>query len=355
MATMHCSSTRMTGLLLLVFVWLVPQTTLAKVPKEDKKSFDALVKAVRQAGGYVHPSLGLISPAPSGASRGIGIVKPGKPTIEEGNDVVIKVPYGYQMTRPLALATLTEIIPPSVLIDAPLNELDDAALLVLLLVHEYGRGKQSKFYAYLQSLPSNGDCGWAQDVEDARNLPVGVDLDDIDEAIEYAYRVSNGMAGDYGEYLAQTGWPKEWKKDTGAALQWALCMVSSRGTAANSVVTAGGDPTNSQTSTGVRLVPLVDMANHHKSSFGFTELSGSERLVREDFMDATPEDAGAFVVRSCWKCGTTRVLEPGDEITVNYNLPAYGPVDWFLSLGFVPPEVYLNGGNAENNKRKVEL
>lgn len=23
---------------------------------------------------------------------------------------------------------------------------------------------------------------------------------------------------------------------------------------------------------------------------------------------------------------------------VNYNVPAYSPLDWFISLGFVPPE-----------------
>jgi hypothetical protein len=313
----------------------------ADVTKEERKAFHALVKAVERTNGFVHPSIGIVSPAPSGARRGIGIVKNAKPRIEKGSDIVIKIPYSYQMTRDLALSTITEQIPPMVLVDYPLLELDDAALLVLLLAHEYGLGKRSKFSAYIKTLPSleNGGCGWA-DVDDFRNLPPGVEVEDVEMAWNYAHRVSNGMATDYGEYLEKSSWPKAWKDDPAQALRWALCIVNSRGTAANAY--PGGD----SSAPGVRLVPLADLANHWKVTGGYIELSGKERVSKEDFMDAAPADAGAFVVRSTWKCGTTRELAKGDEITVNYNLPEFRAVDWFLSLGFVPKEVLIEGRSS---------
>mmetsp|Transcript_4967 Transcript_4967/g.11846 ORF Transcript_4967/g.11846 Transcript_4967/m.11846 type:complete len:341 (-) Transcript_4967:269-1291(-) len=318
----------LTGILVLV---------VAKVTKDEHKAFDRLVKAVIQEGGYVHPSIGILSPAPSGASRGIGMVKNVKPKIKSGRDMLMMVPYSYQMTRDLALSTLMEVIPPMVLVDAPLLELDDSALLVLLLAHEYGLGKNSKFLAYIEFLPtwqeSGGGCGY-ENVQDFRQLPTGVEPEEIDMAQQYASRVSLGMTGDYGEYLAQDAWPKEWKDEPALALRWALCVVSSRATAANR---RAGD---NDSGTGVRLIPLVDLANHRKASGGFIELSGNERIMYDDFMDATSDDTGSFVVRSTWKCGTSRVdLEKGDEITVNYNLPGYQAVDWFVSLGFVPAEL----------------
>ena len=312
----------------------------AKVTKDEQKAFDRLVKTVIQKGGYVHPSIGILSPAPSGATRGIGMIKDIKPKIEPGKDIVMKVPYAYQMTRDLALSTLTDVIPPSVLIDAPLMELDDSALLVLLLAHEYGLGKKSTFHAYIEFLPSwqegGGGCGY-ENVQDLRHLPSGVEPEDIDMAQQYARRVSFGMAADYGEYLAKDAWPNEWKGEPALALRWAMCVVSSRATAANR---RAGD---NNSGTGVRLVPLADLANHRKASGGFIELSGDERIVQGGFIDATSDDVGSFVVRSTWSCGTTRVdLEKGDEITVNYNLPGYQTTDWYLSLGFVPADLNLN-------------
>eukprot|EP00980_Cylindrotheca_fusiformis_P018692 scaffold6226_cov118-Cylindrotheca_fusiformis.AAC.6 len=341
--------------ILLSYVWTATTILLAdastNTKKEEQKAFRDLVRAIEyENGGFVHPSIGLIAPAPnSGASRGLGIVKNIKksPLDNNGNDVLIKVPYSYQMTRELALTTLTDVIPPTVLVEAPLYELDDAALLVLLLVHEYGLGKKSKFYPYIQTLPLLGaaGCGWwtTNDEEELfrGKLPAGVHVEDVKGALNYVHLVSHGMADDYASYLAQSSWPFEWKKDPALAIQWALCIVSSRGTAASSIAHhpgeegTGGDPLSS----GVRLVPLADLANHWKASGGFIELSGRERIVLGDFMDAVPNDSGAFVIRSIWKCGTTRELSVGDEITVNYNLPEYNAVDWFLSLGFVPTEV----------------
>jgi len=56
------------------------------------------------------------------------------------------------------------------------------------------------------------------------------------------------------------------------------------------------------------------------------------------FVDATEEDdAGTFVVRSL-RHGRRKALKKGQELLVNYNIPHYSPLDWFISLGFVPPE-----------------
>jgi hypothetical protein len=86
------------------------------------------------------------------------------------------------------------------------------------------------------------------------------------------------------------------------------------------------------------MVPLMDMINHDASAGGFVELTGKERLENGDFMDAlAEEDSGAFVVRSL-RHGRRKALKVSQELLVNYNVPHYSPLDWFVSLGFVPPE-----------------
>ena len=304
--------------------------TINAVSKAERKAFAALVKAVRSQGGYVHPSIDIVSPAPeSGAPRGIAIVKKVTRQNYDEEDILIKVPYSYQMSRELAYDTLLSVIPEEVLIELPLVDLDDAALLVLLLSHEYGLGKKSKFNAYIRTLPmQGGGCGWAQ-VDDLRHLPNGVDVDDLERATMYAHRVANGMAKDYGAYLAKSSWPKEWKEDPSQALLWALCIVNSRATAAYT------NPGRMDSPTGVRLVPIADMANHFSKAGNFTELSEPSN------------DIGAFVVQSVWKCGTSRDIRVGNEITVNYNLKHFGAIDWFLSLGFIPPEVATTAQYSE--------
>ena len=154
-------------------------------------------------------------------------------------------------------------------------------------------------------------------------------------ALPYAHRVANGMAGDYGQYLAKTYWPKEWKDDPSKALLWSLCIVNSRATAAYT------NPGRVDSQTGVRLVPIADLANHKSYSGGFTELTGQQQQQQKQQQQKQHEydDIGAFTVRSVWKCGTSREIVLGNEITVNYNLPEFSKVDWFLSLGFIPPEL----------------
>eukprot|EP00957_Ditylum_brightwellii_P127122 9692151-Ditylum_brightwellii.AAC.1 len=61
----------------------------ATLKKEAMESFELLRKAVEsEAGGYVHPSLGLLIPAPCGADRGLGVTTvQGAEDINDNNDV----------------------------------------------------------------------------------------------------------------------------------------------------------------------------------------------------------------------------------------------------------------------------
>ena len=66
----------------------------------------------------------------------------------------------------------------------------------------------------------------------------------------------------------------------------------------------------------------------------FIEIFSTEH---SDFVEATEADAGTFVVRSL-RHGRRKALKKGQELLVNYNIPHFSPLDWFVSLGFVPPE-----------------
>lgn len=82
---------------------------------------------------------------------------------------------------------------------------------------------------------------------------------------------------------------------------------------------------------------MADMINHDASAGGFVELMGEEKLENGDFIDVIEDDAGTFVVRSL-RHGRWKALKVGQELLVNYNVPHYAPLDWFISLGFVPSE-----------------
>jgi hypothetical protein len=168
---------------------------------------------VREETGYVHPDLGFLDPAPSsGAGRGLGMISdkyahcqmrcnPGildeketmgdldpfygyvapmdatslllkdfnmsvtdalevqnkRPELFAPEEILIRVPLSIQMTRTVALDTLTPLIPGHLHND--LNDLDDACLLVLLLVHERTKGLDSRFYPYIATLPDPPTCG----------------------------------------------------------------------------------------------------------------------------------------------------------------------------------------------------
>ena len=51
----------------------------------------------------------------------------------------------------------------------------------------------------------------------------------------------------------------------------------------------------------------------------------------------TEGDESIFVARSV-KNGKPHRLSKGMELLANYNVPDYSPLDWFLNIGFTPPE-----------------
>ena len=314
---------------------LISSAVFAEEPS-TKQLNDILVRLSNQIikeGGYVHPSLQLASPAPCGADRGvIGAdtdATGGRASSDEDNDSTIwlRVPFSYQITRNLALETITPLIPDDVLSMAPLQTLDDAALLVLLHVHLRGASsKKDKWYPFLTSLPDSPGCGWWSDDEDdsIKKIKVYEHIISNDVVVgsrQYVGRVSTGMDGDYGHYLAKKYWPKKWNGEAASAIEWALCIVSSRGTAASPSL--GGGST--------RLVPFADMFNHNLQSDGVFEIDENEINS-----EAGESLLGSFEIRR--RTGIDGSL-PGEEITVNYSLWGYSPEDWFLSHGFVPPEV----------------
>jgi hypothetical protein len=334
---------------------------------------------VRERGGYVHPDLGPLVPAPSGAARGLGMVRdsyhacqtqcmPGlasekwnaivsrktmfnhtastindsptqSPTSASSSsfpykqeEVLLRIPLSYQMTRTVALDTLLPRVSTEVQRKSNLHELDDAILIALLLAHERGIGRYSRWLPYIASLPLEPSCGYSRmlrpyllDSVNAMREELGMDVNgwsgEMLKATQYADRIANSLTRDFGSSLQHP-------KGVTALdnIQWALCQVVSRG--------VGG----SQKHGALRMIPILDMVNHDAMAGGFVELTGKERLELGDFVDATEDHhSGMFVLRSL-RHGRRKALRKGQELLANYNVPHYSPLDWFVSLGFVPPE-----------------
>jgi hypothetical protein len=145
---------------------------------------------------------------------------------------------------------------------------------------------------------------------------------------QYNEEILGGMMRDIGRKIHSHA-SMEVQRNTGKAylyIQWALCHVMSRAMAASPKHGA------------LRLVPLMDLINHNVDSGNFVELFGIETLEDGHLLDAMEEtDTGMFIVRSI-RSGRRKPLKRGQELLVNYNVPQYSPLDWFLNMGFVPPE-----------------
>lgn len=279
----------------------------------DDDILQALTLKITELGGYVHPSIQLVSPSPC-CTRGIissqATTSIGKDDTHE--EVWVRVPPSYHLTRNLAMQTLEPLIPKDVLEYAPLSTLDDGALLLLLLVHLKGSGSK-EWKPYLDSLPDHPSCGWYGDINSITHEEYKIVAQ---ESKQYVSRVANGMAADYGDFLAKEHWPSEWQNSAEKAIEWSLCIVSSRGTAASPKYGGGV----------IKLVPLVDMFNHSPEYKGFKE------VTKEDVSVDTSHMEGSFTVR------IEKDYHDGEEILVDYNLADYAPEEWFMSHGFVPNE-----------------
>lgn len=245
--------------------------------------------------------------------------------------MLIRIPLNFQMTRSTALETLLSIIPSDVQKKASLHDLDDSVLLVLFLANERGIGRYSRWVPYIASMPPQPSCGYALesrpymlDAIAAYRDELGLDVQgwptELVKATQYADKIAEGLNRDYGAYLSTPSTMSSLDN-----IKWALCQVASR-------AIAGSDKHGS-----LRLVPVIDLINHDVNAGGFIELTGKERIKNGDFVNATEDDSGSFVVRSM-RHGRRRPLRKGQELMANYNVPQYSPLDWFVSLGFVPPE-----------------
>ena len=288
---------------------------------------------VREKGGFVHHDLGLLSPAPCGAARGLGMVRdsyhncqskcfPGiasekvalrrnqqaklernpenrtlwlppiskEKAVYKQEEVLVRVPLAFQMTRSVALDTIMARLPTEVQRKANPHELDDAALLVLLLAHERGVGRHSRWLPYIATLPKEPSCGYNPKLRpyilNSMNvLQEVLEVDtsgwkgELSKAQKHASKIAQSLAKDYGAYIKTPEGMKVVQN-----IEWALCQVSSRAIAGSEQFGA------------LRLVPLLDLANHDANAGGFVELTGKERLGKSMTTTDTADSSGFFLL-----------------------------------------------------------
>ena len=114
-------------------------------------------------------------------------------------------------------------------------------------------------------------------------------------------------------------------KDVTENTSWSLCQVASR-------AIAGKEGNGS-----LRLVPVTDTMKHDEAASKYVELTCKEKMEDGNFLDANEDHEGIFVARG-QKHGERKPLKKGQELMANHNVPAYSPLDWFLNMGYIPPE-----------------
>ena len=249
------------------------------------------------------------------------------------SEVLLRIPLEAQITRKMALETLEGLLPSEQNgRSSYLEELDDAFILALFLAHERGLGVNSRIWPYVATLPLRPTCalhwGWRQSVVDvvtAMSVEMGSDVqgwpNEISKAAEMSERIVNTLAHASAKTLAT----RPGVEDVTDNIRWALCQVASR-------AVAGKEKHGS-----LRLIPVLDMVNHDEAADKFVELNGKEKMENGDYVDAEEDHSGTFVLRS-QRHGERKPLRRGQELMANYNVPAYSPLDWFLNMGYIPPE-----------------
>jgi hypothetical protein len=334
---------------------------------------------IRHPRGFVHPDLGIITPAPSGAARGIGMVRdsytkcqrhcypgttkeyaaltenfvhelevikemkemypdmsittdhlpgvkamntPKTSTLKEIQDalhhqatatehpytqqeLMLRIPLEAQITRKTALDILNPLLPDEFKAMTPLEQLDDAFLLAILLVYEGGLRSRSRFWPYIATLPPHPSCAmhraWRQSIVDvltALSLEMGTDINGWPNEIAKASDSMDKIAGGLVHFTAFFEFNSVLFKSHYEALRWALCQVASRAIAGNEEYGR------------LRLVPMMDLINHDEAADMFIELKGNESWTGGHFVGAVSEDAGSFVVRSM-RHGRRKILKKG--------------------------------------------
>lgn len=165
--------------------------------------------------------------------------------------------------------------------------------MALLLAHERGVGKYSRWLPYIASLPLEPSCGYSKKLRpylldsinalrEELHVDVGGWPGELLKATQNAERIAKALSQEYGSFLQH---PKSVPQLEN--IEWALCQVASRAIA------------GSQKHGSLRLIPLIDLINHDNNAAGFVELKGDEKLDSGDFVDSIlEEDSGAFIVRS---------------------------------------------------------
>lgn len=290
----------------------------------DRHRFEVLARWVRQAGGHVDSRITISRNAPQSGVRGL-VCSDVIPLDDVVSSPLVVVPDSLEMNGERARLSLEDRLPDSA---RSLDGLDSLALIVLWLAAEWQRKDSSFWRPYLETLPSRADCSWAKSEEERRASVVGIFgatawLNEARHAAVYSNRVASGMESDYGGYLDIDR----------ARLEWALGMVSSR--------SMGG--------VGGALVPVLDLVNHDSTASAFTSFDAAqfnaqakllgdssqqlERLVRA--VDGADWALWSFEADNC----TPRPLDGGDEVMANYICPDYDALDWWLHVGFIPPEL----------------
>lgn len=249
------------------------------------------------------------------------------------SEVLLRIPLEAQITRKSALETLLALLPPELNgRSSHLEELDDAFILTLHLAHERGLGINSKIFPYIATLPPRPTCalhwGWRQSVVDvvtALSVEMGTDVQGWPNEISKAAEMSEKIVATLSRASGATLATRPGVEDVTENIRWSLCQVASR-------AVAGRESHGS-----LRLVPMMDLINHDIAAGKFIELTGNERVQRGSFIDSNEDDAGTFIVRS-QRHGERKALKQGQELMANYNVPAYGPLDWFLNMGYIPRE-----------------
>lgn len=246
------------------------------------------------------------------------------------SEILLRIPFEAQITRKNALETLLPMLPAGMY---GLEELDDAFILAIYLAHERGLGPASRIWPYVATLPPRPTCalhwGWRQSIVDvvtAMSNGIGTDVHgwpaEIAKAAEIAEQIVSTLASLDAPLATRPGTSAE---DITENIRWSLCQVASRAIAGREVHGS------------LRLVPIMDLINHDVAAGKFTELTGDERLDDGFFLDADESHTGTFVVRSI-RHTERKPLKRGQELMANYNVPNYNPLDWFINMGFIPPE-----------------
>lgn len=156
-----------------------------------------------------------------------------EPDVYRQEEVLIQVPLTFQMTRTLRWIPCCRAFPTKSNARPILHELDDAALLVLLLAHKRGVGRHSRWLPYIATLPLEPSCGYSKvlrpyllDSIHALREELGLDVNgrpgELLKATQYAKRIANALARDYGTFIQHPKGLSAVENSHGRCVKWRL-------------------------------------------------------------------------------------------------------------------------------------